>query len=155
MSRSRKAILVVEDGTEYTEALRRLGGERPDVEIEFLRAADAFEARRLFSEHTIDGVLLDVVFDRTPAEKLAGDLEPLIARFAGDRRRAERYLAANQGFYLLDALSSLLPPGLRVILAYDFSDEPERLAALRERLPSLFGLPDGTPISEVLDDLLR
>jgi hypothetical protein len=40
------------------------------------------------------------------------------------------------------------------VIAYDFSAEPDRLAALRRAHPNLSGLPDGTPISEVLERLL-
>jgi hypothetical protein len=35
--------------------------------------------------------------------------------------------------------------------AFNFSAEPERLRALRERLPGLEGMREGTPISRILD----
>lgn len=149
-----RTILVLEDGAEYAEAFTRLVEQRPDASVEFLRAGDFEEARRILEGRPIDALFLDVVFDRTPPDRLAGHLQPLITRFGGDRRRAERYLAENQGFYLLDALAPLIPVGIRIVLAYDFSDEPGRLAALRERLSGLCGLPDGTPISQVIEALL-
>jgi hypothetical protein len=146
-----RKILVIEDGHEYTEAFRRLVGQGPGLELR--RAADGGEARRMLAAERIDALFLDVVFDRTPPERLCGDLAPLIARYGGDRRRAERHLAENQGFYLLAEIAPLLPPETPVLLAYDFSAEPGRLAALRERVPSLRDLPDGTPILKALEVL--
>jgi hypothetical protein len=146
-----RTVLVIEDGTEYVEAMRSLAPRDP---AELVRAADVHEARRTLADRRVDAVFLDVVFDRTPPGRLAGDLEALIRRFGGDRSRAERHLAENQGFYVLNELAPLLPDGVPVVIAYDFSAEPERLAALRARCPSLTGLADGTPVSEVLGRLL-
>ena len=143
------AILVVEDGTEYTDAFRNLAA----TPLELLRASDLEEARRVLAGRAVDAVFLDVVFDRTAPGKLAGDREELIRRFGGDRPRAERHLAENQGFYLLAELAPVLPTGIPVVLAYDFSAEPGRLAALREKCATLSGIADGAPISAVLASL--
>jgi hypothetical protein len=148
-----RTILVIEDGTEYTDAFRNLGATDAAASIELVRAADFEEARRVLAERAVDAVFLDVVFDRAAPEKLVGDCEALIRRFGGDRRRAERHLAENQGFYLLNELASFLPSGIPVVIAYDFSAEPERLAALRRRWPRLEGIPDGTSISAVMAEL--
>jgi hypothetical protein len=150
---SLRRLLVVEDGAEYTDAFRRLaavGAEAPRM----LRAADAAEARHLLSEQTVDAVFVDMVFDRTPPERLSGDLDALVIRYGGDHRRAQQHLAHNQGFYVLSELAPLLQPSVRIVLAWDFSSEPGRLEALRERLPGLTGLPEGTPITRVLETLL-
>ena len=64
-------------------------------------------------------------------------------------------LAENQGFYLFSELAPLLPASVPVVLAYDFSLEPERLAALRRTAGGLSGVTDGTPISEVLETLRK
>jgi hypothetical protein len=149
-----RTLLIVEDGTEYMEALRRLVANELSASIELVRAGDAGEARRVLAERAVDAVFLDVVFDRTPPERLAGDLEREVQRFGGDRRRAERHLAENQGFYLVSELAPLLPGAIPVVIAYDFSAEPERLAALRRRCARLSGLADGTPISAVMESLL-
>ena len=146
-------LLVVEDGTEYTDAFRSLAATDPRFPIELVRAGDCEEARRVLAERSVDAVFLDVVFDRTPPERLVGDLASEIRRFGGDQRRAERHLAENQGFYLFNDLAQLLPEAVPVVLAYDFSAEPERLAALRKRRERLSGVPDGTPISRVLEIL--
>jgi hypothetical protein len=150
--RTSRTILVVEDGTEYTDAF---GGLVPDgaESVELVRAADLEEARAVLSERGVGAVFLDVVFDRTPADRLAGDLAEQVRRFGGDRTRAERHLAENQGFYLLDVLAPLLEAERPVVIAYDFSAEPERLAALRAKHANLSGVADGTPISEVFGAL--
>ena len=137
-----KVILVVEDGTEYVEAFRRLAGaDSRSPGLELVRAGDAAEARRVLEERRIDGVFLDVVFDRTPPEKLCGH---------PTRARSPEQLASQQGFYLAAELAGLLASVARVVIAYDFANEPGRLAALRERVPSLEGVEDGTPLSRVL-----
>jgi hypothetical protein len=149
-----RTILVIEDGTEYTDAFRNLAASDAAASVELVRAADFVEARRALAERAVDAVFLDVVFDRIAPEKLAGDWEGPIRRFGGDRRRAQRHLAENQGFYLLSELAPLLPEGIPVVIAYDFSAEPERLAALRRTRERLAGIADGTPISRVLESLL-
>ncbi|HEX7253545.1 MAG TPA: hypothetical protein VF376_11740 [Thermoanaerobaculia bacterium] len=146
---SARTVLVVEDGTEYIEAFRRLAGA--GEHFEFLRAGDAQEARRILAERPVDAIFLDVTFDRIAPERLEGAIEPLTERFGGDRRRAERHLASQQGFYVAAALADAIPRGTRVFIAFDFSSEPERLEALRKRLPELEGMREGTPISRVLD----
>ena len=139
---SRKVLLVVEDGTEYTEAFRRLVPSY-EVDVELIRAGDAADARRILETSRVDGVFLDVVFDRTPPEKLGGD-----------RSRSPDQLARPQGFYLVAELATLLAPVARVVIAYDFSGEPARLAALREKAPSLEGVAEGAPLSRILERLI-
>lgn len=155
MSGPRRTVLVVEDGNEYTDAFRSLVANDSRDSLDLLRAGDGEEARRILTEQRVDAVFLDVVFDRTPSERLLGNLEDLIRRFGGDRRRAERHLAENQGFYLFNDLAPLLPESAPIVLAYDFSLEPERLAALRRTAGRLSGVTDGTPISEVLEALRK
>ncbi len=146
-------ILVVEDGREYVDGFARLAAAK-GVEAVFVRAGNLSEARHALAEGRPDAVFLDVVFDRIPEADLAGGLDALVARTGGDRERAVRHLATHQGFYVLDALADELA-GVRVVLAYDFTGEEKRLAALRERFPGLSGLPDGTSLGAALEDLLR
>ena len=148
-----RRVLVVEDGDEYVEGFEKLASAR-GLPIAFSRARDFESACAGLEPHGPDALFLDVVFDRTPEDRLAGDAEALVARFGGDRARAVRHLATHQGFYVLDALAPLLPR-IPVVLAYDFSSEPQRLEALRRRVPGLGGLPDGTSLSAALDLLLR
>ena len=146
-----KVILVVEDGTEYFEAIRRLADAR---DVELLRAANAAEARAVLARRRVDGIFFDVVFDRTPEDRLCGDRAGLLARFPGDAPRVREHLQRQQGFYLADELASNLPAGARVVIAHDFAGEPGRLAALREKLPALEGVDEGAPLSRVLERLL-
>ena len=151
--KAQRRVLVVEDGLEYVEGFERIASAR-GLEIAFSRAEDLESARAALASARPDALFLDVVFDRTPEKGLAGDRDALVARFGGDRVRAVRHLATHQGFYVLDALAPLLPP-ITVVLAYDFAAEPQRLEALRGRVPGLCGLPDGTSLSAALDLLLR
>ncbi len=155
---SARRILVVEDGREYADAFERLLAARGSAAerggAELVRAANLAEARAALEAKKPDAVFLDVVFDRTPEADLAGDLDALLARHGGDRAAAVRHLATHQGFYVLDALADALA-GVRVVLAYDFEAEPQRLAALRTRFPRLSGLPDGASLGSALEDLLR
>jgi CheY-like chemotaxis protein len=149
-------VLVVEDGVEYVEGFERLASAR-GLGIAFSRARDlesALAALAALAPHGPDALFLDVVFDRSPEDRLAGDAEALVARFGGDRARAVRHLATHQGFYILDAIGPRLP-GIPVVLAYDFAAEPQRLEALRVRVSGLTGLPDGTSLTAALDLLLR
>ena len=146
-------ILVVEDGREYVEGFARLAVVR-GLEATFVRASDSAEARAALAKETPDTVFLDVVFDRTPEENLAGDLDALVVRSGGDRTRAVAHLATQQGFYVLDALADALA-GIRVVVAYDFTGEEKRLEALRARVPGLRGLPDGASLGTALEELLR
>jgi hypothetical protein len=61
----------------------------------------------------------------------------------------------TQGFYLFNDLAPLLPEAVPVVLAYDFSLEPDRLAALRRTVGRLSGMADGTLISEVFESLRK
>ena len=137
-----KTVLVVEDGTEYVEAFRRLAGGRAE-DVELIRAGDAEEARGVLARRRVDAVFLDVVFDRTPEDRLCGD----------PSRPAEQR-ARQQGFYLAAELAGAFPAGCRVVIAYDFAAEPARLAAVRETLPSLEGVEEGAPLSRVLERLI-
>lgn len=152
MTDAPRRVLVVEDGTEYVEGFERLAAAR-GLAIVFSRARDLESALAALAAGGPDALFLDVVFDRTPEDRLAGDAEALVARFGGDRARAVRHLATHQGFYVLDALAPLLPR-IPVVLAYDFAAEPQRLEALRVRVQGLCGLPDGTSLSSALDLLL-
>jgi hypothetical protein len=145
---SAPVVLVIEDGTEYTEAFGRLSGDVGPVEL--IRASHAAEARALLATRRVDAVFFDVVFDRTPPERLAGDRGELERRFAGDRARVLERLATHQGFYLLAELAPSIPPEVPVLLAHDFSSEPGRLAALRAAVPGLDGVPESSSTTQIL-----
>ena len=143
-------VLVVEDGFEYTHALERIA----DGAAEFVRAADAEEAERLLRQSAFDAVFLDVVFDRTPQERLVGRGGDLDARFGRNAAGATEHLANRQGFYIADVLAPALSASMPVVMAYDFSADPERLELLRARIPRLEGIREGVGLDELLIRLL-
>lgn len=137
-----RRVLIVEDGTEYRDAFRRLSPEGAGDSVEWLHAPNAAAAKRLLGEHRIDAVFLDVVFDRTPQDDLIG---------TGTDRAS---LAARQGFYVAAALAPAIPSGVPVLLAYDFTDDPGRLEALRRTIPTLEGVGEGESASRLVERLL-
>ena len=147
-----RVVLVVEDGAEYLDAFRRLSVAAEPVE--WLHAADAAEAREILSRRRVDAVFLDVVFDRTPPDRLVGGGAALDARFSADPAARRAHLARQQGFYLLHELAAGLPPGTAVVLAHDFSAEPARLEALRAAVPGLEGTPESATTTQILARLL-
>ena len=98
MRQQRARVLVVEDGHEYLTNLERFLGE----DFEFQRAGDGLAALEMLSAAPFYALFLDMRFDR--AERLLGDLDELVDRFAGDRGRARRFLEDHQGTYVLSAL---------------------------------------------------
>jgi hypothetical protein len=126
--------LVIEDGDEYVEFARVF---LRDFAVSAAQsAAAAIESLRA---HGADRLLIDLRFDRAPPDALVGDVAATAARlFAGDRARAERYLADQQGTLILAALraAGFAQPALFV---HDFA--PRRLANLRE----LYGAVDAVP----------
>ena len=96
-----KQILIIEDGDEY-EAFARLFLEDGCR----IRAAHTVaEALAMLKDEPADAFLLDLRFDRSPDDVLAGDIDDTARRlFAGDRAESVRYLKANQGTLALAAL---------------------------------------------------
>ena len=91
----RLRFVVCEDGAEYLERFRRFLGESFD----FLPAHDFDEARAAAAD--ADGILLDLDFRRTPADRLVDEQGPAPAPLdAGTRAR----LAETQGILILRGL---------------------------------------------------
>ena len=92
---ARLRFVVCEDGAEYLERFRRFLGESFD----FLPAHDFDEARTAAAD--ADGLLLDLDFRRTPADRLVDERGPAPAPMdAGTRTR----LAETQGILILRRL---------------------------------------------------
>ncbi|MDB4965645.1 MAG: hypothetical protein JWN44_1334 [Myxococcales bacterium] len=129
-----KRLLVIEDGDEYVEFARVF---LRDFVIAAAQSAAA--ALAALGENGADALLIDLRFDRAPAEALVGDVGATAARlFAGDELRARRYLADQQGTLILAALRSagFEQPALFV---HDFP--PRRMANLQK----LYGAVDAVP----------
>jgi hypothetical protein len=92
---ARLRFVVCEDGAEYLERFRRFLGESFD----FLPAHDFDEARAAAPD--ADGILLDLDFRRTPADRLVDEQGPAPTPMdAGTRTR----LAETQGILILRRL---------------------------------------------------
>ncbi len=128
-----RRLLVIEDGDEYAEFARLFLGR--DFEI-----ATATSARAALAEAPrADALLIDLRFDRAPADALAGDLDGTAAqRFAGDRARALRWLQDQQGTLILAALRAA---GHRqpAVFVHDFP--PRRLDNLRRLYGAVAAVP--------------
>jgi CheY-like chemotaxis protein len=141
-------VLVVEDGEEYIQNLRRFLPER----FELARAGSGPEALSMLAERPAQVIFLDMRFDRTPRELLLGEIEEIADRFNGDLDRALRFIEDNQGAYVLAALRDAgwrLP----VVFSHDFTDEPRRWANLERRYAPLDYLPDNAGPDEVSERL--
>lgn len=137
-------VLVVEDGEEYTANLARFLPEG----FALRRAGSGAAALAALAEWPCDVVFLDLRFDRTPVDQLLGDLAATADRFNGDLDRAVRFLADNQGSYILAALREA-GWGVPVVFSHDFSGEPRRWANLEQRYMPLFYLSDNAGLDEV------
>jgi len=140
-------VLVVEDGHEYITNLQRFLGD----DFAFTRAGDGEAALDRLAAEPYAAAFLDMRFDR--AERLLGDLDELVDRFAGDRARARRFLEDHQGTYILAALRQsghLLP----VLFSYDFDGEPRRFRNLATRWGDLAYLSDTAGPAEIRAALL-
>lgn len=144
-----KHLLIVEDGSEYTEFVR-------------LWLADGFTARTarsaaaaltlLSTPPPVDALLIDLRFDRAPESELVGDVSATALRlFGGDRARALRYVQDQQGALILGELRArgYHQPALFI---HDFP--PRRLDNLRKLYGAVRAVPsfDAAEIRRVLDE---
>src|SRR4051794_28967683 len=96
-----KHLLVIEDGNEYTEFSRLF--LRPDFVVH--QAQSARQALQAFAQVQMEALLIDLRFDRAPADALLGDVAATAARmFGGNQGRALRYLQDQQGVLILAEL---------------------------------------------------
>ena len=142
-------VLIVEDGDEYFENLSQfVPGPH------YLQAHGARAALAMLASQPVSLVYLDMRFDRLPREELVGDIARL-TREQGGVERALRHLANHQGLYILQALREHGFGAVPVILAYDFSREPQRFERLSQLHPSLTWVPDAISPDEIRARLER
>lgn len=137
-------ILVIEDGSEYTETLSRFLGDRFDFE----RAGSGPAGLTRLATGAWDAVFLDMKFDRAPEGELLGDVDEVADRFNGDPVQARRFLEEHQGTYVLAAIRDA-GHAVPVLLSYDFSVEPRRWERLAARFAPVEHLPDLASPGEV------
>ena len=138
-------ILIIEDGNEYLENLEQfVSGPR------YLQAHDGATAVACLADASVDLIYLDMRFDRIERGELVGDHAQVTQECNGDPGRAWRFLQNNQGLFILDYLAENGHAGIPVILAYDFSREPKRVAHLRSRHPRMEWVGDMVTPDEIM-----
>lgn len=137
-------VLIIEDGDEYRENLTRFV-PGPD----YVQVHSGAEALALLETAPVDLIYLDMRFDRIPQAELLGDHAAATRDQNGDPLRGWRFLAMNQGLFILAALRAKGHGGVPTILAYDFSREPQRLAHLQRVHPGLRWVPDAVTPAEI------
>jgi hypothetical protein len=128
-------LLVIEDGTEYSEFARLFLG----VDFLVARAQTAAEALALAAAEPVFALLIDLRFDRASPEALIGDVDATATRlFAGDRPRALRHLQDQQGVLILAELRKAghVQPA---VFVHDFS--ARRLENLRRLYGDVRAVP--------------
>jgi hypothetical protein len=142
-SGARLRFVVCEDGAEYVERFRRFLGESFD----FIPAHDFSEA--LTAAASADGLLLDLDFRRTPADRLVDEQGPAPAPLdAGTRTR----LAETQGILILRRLRAA-GVALPAVLFADL-DDAGQLSFLERTLAPLTVAGSRLGIAEIAS-LLR
>jgi hypothetical protein len=127
-------ILLIEDGHEYEEFARLF---LRDCDI--VAAHSGAEALARAAEVTFDAFLVDLRFERAPAEALVGDLAATAQRlFAGDRARALRWLKDQQGTLVLGELRKA-GHGQPAVFVHDFPKQ--RLENLRRLYGDVRAVP--------------
>ena len=130
-----KHLLVIEDGNEYTEFSRLF--LRPDYVVH--QAQSAQQALVAIARLPMEAMLIDLRFDRAPAETLLGDVAATAARmFAGNQGRALRYLQDQQGVLILAELRGHGHAQTAVFI-HDFP--AQRLANLRKLYGAVSAVP--------------
>lgn len=138
-------VLVVEDGTEYSDVLARFSGEG----IALSRAGSGAEAMAALATGKVDVLFLDMRFDRVDAAALLGNLEEAAERFNGDPVRARKFLEDNQGAYILAEIrgAGLATPA---VFSHDFDGEPRRWENLSRRYAPVSYLRDNASAGQMI-----
>jgi CheY-like chemotaxis protein len=91
-------VLIVEDGTEYRDFFELFLAKDHD----YLFSQAGHHAIELLEKSPVDFVVLDMRFERSPAEDLFGDVEDVAKQYFGsDLARAHRFVEENQGTIIL------------------------------------------------------
>ncbi len=131
-----RKLLVIEDGSEYCEFARILLGK----EYLVFQSQTGASALALLSSQSLDALLIDLRFDRTPVVDLLGDVEETAKRlYGGDTARAIRYLQDQQGILIL-AEARRLGHQQPAVFVHDF---PERRL---QNLRKLYGEVSAVPV---------
>lgn len=130
-----KQLLVIEDGSEYSEFARLF--LQPEYAIR--QATSAASTLLVLRQQPIAGLLIDLRFDRAPTSELIGDVTATAAQlFGGNQGRALRYLQDQQGILIL---AELRRQGFQqgAVFVHDF---PQRRL---QNLQKLYGAVQAVP----------
>ena len=130
-----KKLLVIEDGNEYAEFAGLFLGSH----FEILVAKRCEDALACLRSRSIDGLLIDLRFDRAVEAELVGDVDATAERlFAGDRTRALRHLQDQQGVLIL---AELRAAGFAQLAVFIHEFLPRRLDNLQRLYGPVHALP--------------
>lgn len=141
-------VLVIEDGSEYSETLSRFLADG----FTWVRAGSGPEGLKMLDAGGFDAVFLDMRFDRVEPGQLLGDFDATADRFNGDPVQAQQFLEDHQGLFVLAALREA---GLEVpvLLSYDFDAEPQRWERIEARQGPVDYLPDNASPADIAERL--
>ena len=131
-------LLIVEDGDEYLRFFSRHLSQ-----FAYVQAHSHSECLAHLEDegHPVDGIILDIRFDRVPKEALIGDLEEIADRMGlwgevSEQGAVWQYVIDNQGYLILQALreKGFLQPALII------ADLPQRQVENLERMYGAVGV---------------
>ncbi len=144
MTPGNPTILIIEDGDEYLNNLSRFV-EGP----QYIQAKNGADAARRLRQGNVDLIYLDMRFDRIALSDLMGDHSKAAFERGGDEQAAWKHLQINQGLFILHELKKAGFANIPVILAYDFSREPQRFVNLKKQYPKLRWVSDAVTADEI------
>ncbi|MDJ0764025.1 MAG: response regulator [Myxococcota bacterium] len=144
MTLEQMRILVIEDGDEYLENLSRFVPGPTYIQVH-----TGNEAVARLKDQSVDLIYLDMRFDRIDESDLLGDRDAVTRDHNGDPKKATKFLANNQGLYILAALKQEGLDTCPIILAYDFTREPKRFEHLTRIYKTLTWVPDAVTPGEI------
>lgn len=143
--------VIVEDGTEYRDFF--------DLFLQkdhtYLHSQAGLHAIDMLDRNDVDFVVLDMRFERSPAEDLIGDVEDMASQyFGGDLARAHRFVEENQGTLIL---SEMRKRGYSQPVLFVSDMAKRRLHNLRDLYGSVHAVPtfDASAIRAKLKEILE
>lgn len=141
-------VLVIEDGSEYTETLSRFLADG----FTWVRAGSGPEGLEQLDAGGWDAVFLDMRFDRVAPGQLLGDFDATADRFNGDPVQAQQFLEDHQGLFVLAAIREA-GHDVPVLLSYDFDAEQARWERIASRQGPVDYLPDNASPGDIAEKL--
>ena len=145
-------ILVIEDGFEYSELLKRFLGD--DTAFEFHRVQNGEAAIQALATGHWESIVLDLCFDRIPVEELLGDLDVVAEQFNGRHAEGLQYIIRNQGIFILSAIRDA-GFNVPVLMSHDYSREANRWRRLVNRYGPLQYVSDNAGPEDIKGILME